>query len=306
MKVAVVTTTYNRKEYLGKLYCSLKHQLFKDFTWIIVDDGSTDNTEAWVSEILNNDCELNCRYFYKKNSGKGSALNYAFEKCPDIDFFLVVDSDDQLIDTAMDSVTKTIELFQSDESVGAIFFQYRNKNGVELSNIVKGAKKNKNIIVENRYEYDYKYKKIDGCIGYYSRTIHKYRYPEFEGENYIGPIVIQMMMAKEYKIAFSPEIIGIADYLEGGLSKSGRKLRLKNPLGMIIYCGLQQSPLNKSVASRMKYAVAAQAYAALCQESKICIVENNIPESYLKRWAFLPGVFLAAIWKWKYLNDNNG
>ena len=53
MKFTIFTPTFNRKELLGKLYSSLQNQTYRDFEWLIVDDGSTDGTEERVKEFIN-------------------------------------------------------------------------------------------------------------------------------------------------------------------------------------------------------------------------------------------------------------
>lgn len=78
------------------------------------------------------------------------------------------------------------------------------------------------------------------------RAVKKYKYPDFDGEKYIGPTVIQMEMAEEYKMVFSPQVIGVAKYLEGGLSKAGRKLRIKNPKGMLYYSQINDQIILKT------------------------------------------------------------
>ena len=78
MKFTIFTPTYNRRELLKKLYESLKKQVYKDFEWIIVDDGSTDGTEGAVKEFISENI-LDIKYFYKKNEGKQRAYNLGVE-----------------------------------------------------------------------------------------------------------------------------------------------------------------------------------------------------------------------------------
>ncbi len=73
MKFTIFTPTYNRKELLTNLYESLKNQTYKDFEWIIVDDGSSDGTELSVRQFLDEKI-LNIKYFYKENGGKTTSV----------------------------------------------------------------------------------------------------------------------------------------------------------------------------------------------------------------------------------------
>ncbi len=295
MNISILTPTYNRADLLKRLYKALLTQTDKDFVWIIVDDGSTDNTEETVRRWIASESEFEIRYLKKINSGKSSALNLAFESCRDIDFFAVIDSDDIAIPQAVETIKNKAKQYSANEIVGAIFFRYQNVDNSLLCLSKKSILTEEKILT--RYEHDAKYTKDDGCFGYYKRVTDNYRYPEYPNEKYVGPTVLQMAMARQYKIAFTEDVVGIAEYQDGGLTRSGRKLRIKNPLGMIHYSGLLQDKINPSLKSRIKYAISAQAYASLCPYTKKQLFEMGIPKSYLKFWAKPFGMLLALRWK---------
>ena len=77
MLITVFTPTYNRAYILPKLFESLKRQSFRDFEWIIVDDGSTDNLESLVSEWIVNESEFQIEYYRKENGGMYTACYVA-------------------------------------------------------------------------------------------------------------------------------------------------------------------------------------------------------------------------------------
>jgi glycosyltransferase involved in cell wall biosynthesis len=91
----VFTPTYNRSHTLHRVYESLKVQTYGDFEWLIIDDGSTDNTyeliEQWQKENL-----FPIRYFYQENSGKHIAFNRGVREAKG-ELFLTLDSDDGCI-----------------------------------------------------------------------------------------------------------------------------------------------------------------------------------------------------------------
>lgn len=101
-KITVFTPTYNRGNLLRCVYESLQKQTYKDFEWVIVDDGSTDETERIVTE-LKNEAKFPIIYKKKKNEGKHIAIN---EGCclARGEWFFIVDSDDYLTDDALDAV----------------------------------------------------------------------------------------------------------------------------------------------------------------------------------------------------------
>lgn len=289
-EIVIVTPSYNRKEFLKKLYNSLLKQDNYDFKWLIIDDGSTDDTGNYIQKLID-DNYIKIEYHYKGNGGKCRALNYAFELVENDTFLLIVDSDDILLPDGVSKVKRSVEKFNK-ENIGAIFFLYELTNGKRIL----GSKNELNTtIVSDRYEYNRLYGQHDGCIGYYSRAIKKYKYPEFEGETYVGPTVIQLAMSREFSIVFTPKVVGIAEYQPNGLTKKGRKLRINNPKGMIRYAELQMSS-NNSFLIRFKYAISVWAYLRLGKLS----VANPLqifPNRKIALLSYLPGIILFKRWK---------
>lgn len=96
--ITVVTPSYNRFHTLPALYNSLQAQTSKCFEWLIVDDGSTDDTEALVETFIPDNYKL--RYIKKENGGKHTALNVAFLNVY-TPLTFIVDSDDVLTPDAI-------------------------------------------------------------------------------------------------------------------------------------------------------------------------------------------------------------
>lgn len=289
-KIVILTSSYNRVKTLPKLYDSLKKQNHKKFDWLIVDDGSQDETETLVSEIVNDNI-INVKYLYQDNSGKAKALNYGFEQADYASVFVVVDSDDYLLPTAVETIADYLEKFENDNEIGAFFFYYKTPDGKVIK--PSGITIESDIIL-TRYHYNNIYKLNDGCVCYLNRSVKEYKYPEYEDEKYIGPTVIQLEMAKKYKILFSSKVVGVAEYLEGGLSKSGRQLRLKNPLGMMHYCNLMISP-EASVVTQIKYAISIWPYARNANKTFFDVLKM-VKRPVLLSLTFIPGQFLLALW----------
>ena len=99
MILTVFTPTYNRAKHLHLCYQSLVSQEFKDFEWLIIDDGSTDNTKE-VVEKFQLDNRIKIRYIYQENAGKQAAWNKAVLEAFET-YFIGVDSDDKLIDNSL-------------------------------------------------------------------------------------------------------------------------------------------------------------------------------------------------------------
>lgn len=104
-RITVFTPTFNRANTLYRVFNSLESQTFKDFNWIIVDDGSTDNTKDVVQTFINKST-FEIKYFYKENGGKHTAINLALTKT-DSEFFLIADSDDSFRSDALETFYNT-------------------------------------------------------------------------------------------------------------------------------------------------------------------------------------------------------
>ena len=118
MKFTVFTPTFNRKELLGKLYTSLQNQTYRDFEWLIVDDGSTDGTEDRVKEFIN-EKKLDIRYFHTENGGKQRAYNFGVEKAEG-ELFICLDSDDEYVETGLETILKYWEKYEKNDEIAGM------------------------------------------------------------------------------------------------------------------------------------------------------------------------------------------
>lgn len=149
--VTILTPTYNRGYCLDKLYLSLTSQTNKNFEWLVIDDGSTDDTEAVISDfILEN--KINIRYYKKNNGGKHTALNYGINMI-ESKLIFIVDSDDWLINTAIDVINEYYVKYSSKKICGFSFLRAFPDGKINVSfgrNDDYVASYNKVRIYENR------------------------------------------------------------------------------------------------------------------------------------------------------------
>lgn len=101
--ITVFTPTYNRAYCLHQCYESLKRQTNKDFLWLVIDDGSTDDTKELVSKWIEQTSDFEIRYAYKENGGLHTGYNAAIERL-DTELAVCVDSDDYLTDDAIATI----------------------------------------------------------------------------------------------------------------------------------------------------------------------------------------------------------
>lgn len=245
-KITVFTPTYNRAYILHNLYHSLQRQSSYDFEWLIVDDGSIDNTEELVNEWINEKNNFNIRYYKKENGGKCRAINYALDLALG-ELFFTVDSDDYLTDNAIEKIIEWESLIEDKKSYCGI-----------AGNLGYSKNETPNTLFNDDY-YDGtlldRYKTIDGerAIVFYTETHKRIKYPEFENEKFMTEAVAWNRMAHDgYKIRFYNDIICIYEYLEDGLTKSGSKLFINNPKGYGLWLKEKAIFENLSILNKIK------------------------------------------------------
>ena len=223
--VTVFTPTYNRAYILGDLYHSLQRQTCMDFEWLIVDDGSADDTEALVASWQGEENPFPIRYVYQENGGKCRAINRGLKEANGRLFF-TVDSDDYLTDDAIEKVIRWDgELPQDGHFCG--YVGNRGTTPTQTPNrLFPGGYLDGTAL--DRYD------QVDGerAFVFYTEIHRKYLYPEFPGEKFLTEAVTWDLMAHDgYKMRFYNDIIWIWEYKDDGLTRAGYRVFLENPQG---------------------------------------------------------------------------
>lgn len=224
-KVTLFTATYNRGYILETLYRSVQRQTMRDFEWLIVDDGSSDDTEQLVKQWIKESNDFPIRYYKQENSGKCRAINKGMSLANGKLFF-VVDSDDYLTDDALEKIVS----WERHLPKGARYC------GV-AGNLGTSEKETTNTMFTGGF-YDGslldRYSNVDGerAMAFYTTIHRRYPYPSFDGEKFMTEAIAYNRMAHdEYKMRFFNDIICIYEYLDDGLTKAGNAIFLKNPKG---------------------------------------------------------------------------
>ena len=183
-KFTIFTPTYNRAKLLKELYKSLKLQSYKNFEWLIVDDGSTDNTYEIVREFqLEKIIEI--KYIKKENGGKQRAYNLGVENARG-ELFICLDSDDTYVENALEIILKYWEKYSNDLEIAGMGYLSCYPDGRVI-----GTEFPKNEMLSNQFEIYYNYK-VSGDKGLMFRTkiLKNYKFPEIEDEKFITEAVV--------------------------------------------------------------------------------------------------------------------
>lgn len=246
MKVTVFTPTYNRAYIIEQLYRSLQRQICTDFEWLVVDDGSTDNTKDLFEKWKKEENPFPVRYYYTENGGKHCAINRGLELAKG-ELFFTVDSDDYLTDDAIEKVIS----WEVSLPKGERFCGVAGNLGVTADQTPNHIFKSEYVDASPLKRYD----DIDGerAMVFYTAIHRKYPYPVFENEKFMTEAVTWNRMARDgYKIRFYNDIIWIYEYRADGLTKAGGSVFLNNPKGYGLWLREKADIQNMSLKEKLK------------------------------------------------------
>ncbi|WP_051251215.1 glycosyltransferase family 2 protein [Paenibacillus harenae] len=226
--LTVFTPAFNRAYCLHQLYESLQRQTSKDFEWLIVDDGSTDNTESLVNSWIRDNL-VPIRYYRQQNQGMHGAHNTAYEHI-ETELNVCIDSDDYMTDNAVELIVSFWKKHRSDKVCGFIGLDaYTNGQiiGTELPKHMKSS---------TLYDLYYKHGvKGDKKLIYRTELVKDNPYPLFESENYVGLNWKYLLLDQKYELLIMHEILCIVEYLPDGSTKNMLKQYRRNPKGFAFY-----------------------------------------------------------------------
>lgn len=221
-QITVFTPTYNRVSLLPRLYHSLVRQTRQDFKWIIVDDGSSDGTDALVPTWID-EGELEIEYHYKENGGIHTAYNVGIEKA-DTELFICIDSDDYMPDNAVELILDLWNREGNDSVAGIIgldFYIGGNSIGGDLPDI-----KQVHILdLETKYYYKGDTKMV------HRTSLLKEVAPMriFLNEKNFNPIYLFLMIDRKFPLLVLNENLCFVDYQPDGMANNILKQYINSP-----------------------------------------------------------------------------
>lgn len=222
--ITYLTTTFNRRDDLSRLFVSLENQTVKNFLWLVIDDGSTDKTDELV-KTLQKKASFSVIYKYEKNGGKHRALNHAFEylKTP---LTMVIDSDDILLNNCSEVISLYWQKYKNNPKIGSFIFEHGRTSSRDPMEKINGT------FIAPRFEFTEKNKKFgDFNDVFFTKFLKDFRFPEFEGENFIAETPLYYEFSKKHESLFIGKVIAVGNYKEGGLTSQIRQLKINNYKG---------------------------------------------------------------------------
>lgn len=226
--LTVFTPAYNRAYSINKCYESLRRQTNKKFKWLVVDDGSTDNTKELILK-WKEEATFEINYIYKKNGGMHTAHNIAYENI-DTELNVCIDSDDYMSDNAVEKIIELWKERKSNNIAGLAGLDIKENGDLIGTKFPPGLEESTLFDLYNKHGI-----KGDKKLVYRTDLTKDYKYPEFENEKYVGLDYKCHKIHEKYNLALVNEVFCIVEYLDDGSSKNMLNQYIKNPKGWCFY-----------------------------------------------------------------------
>ncbi len=283
MLISVITPTYNRAYILSKCYESLVNQISQDFEWIVVDDGSSDNTEELVKSFVEED-KIKIKYIKQDNGGKHIAHNTAVLNSEG-ELVVCLDSDDVLTE---DAVAVAIDFWQKNaqpHNTGILA-----KRGDMVARKPICAELPEGVNECTMFDLTNKHGFYGDTILFFRRELlEKNLFKSFEGERFIPETNMYIEIDKFGKMLLLDKVLYLCEYLPDGLTAKYHQLLVKNPNGTADTY-YKQMCMAKDFKTKLKYAVLANIYKSLSEnkkelqftQNKALLRLSSIPASIIK------------------------
>lgn len=277
--ITVFTPTYNRSNCIHKCYESLKKQTSFNFKWLIIDDGSSDNTKEVIEQWMREETLFEIRYDYKENGGLHTAYNRGIELA-DTELFVCIDSDDWMPADAIEKIEKTWNRIKDKGYVGIMGID-RYENGDCVGGVFP-----KNVTEMYLYEKLTKYE-IPGDKKMIHRTdlLKKVApMPTFDGEKNFNPSYMMYQLDQFGKLYVTNDCFCIVDYQPDGMSSNIYKQYRNSPNSFAETRKLYLQFPNTSAKFKLRHSI---------HYISSCILAKNFVNGILK--SPYPGYAVLAI-----------
>lgn len=264
--ITVFTPTYNRAGLLHRVYESLVRQTNQQFKWLVIDDGSTDETQAVVESFIQED-KIEIAYVYKENGGLHSGYNAAIARL-DTELSVCIDSDDWLPDDAIERILKVWAARKADGIAGLIGLDYAANGKLIGDHLTDGAIINPiDLLASKTNRGDKKYVVRTDC---YKKVAPM---PEFPGEKNFNPHYMILKLSADYRFVAVDAPLCIVDYQPDGMTANQYKQYLNSPKSFAelrrVIMALPNVPIKYLLKTVIHY----------CSSSQLAHNRNYIKES---------------------------
>lgn len=239
--ITVFTPTFNRAYALPKLYKSLCSQTSNQFEWIVVDDGSTDNTKEIVSNWIK-EGKIDLRYIYQPNAGKPAAHNRGVAEAKG-DMFVCVDSDDYLVPDAIKCIMNCIKNIQSKQNLVGILAFKMHADNTPITRLTD------NSVKACTLSGAYKRHGLSGdtMLIFKTDVVRKFEFPVVAGEKFIPEGYLYNKIDKIGELLVLRKCLYVCEYLDDGYTKNVSKLIFNNHKSYVIHINARLKEIDMGI-----------------------------------------------------------
>lgn len=294
LNLTVFTPTFNRAHTLHRLYESLCRQTVMGFIWMVIDDGSSDNTRELVDSFIREN-KIPIRYIYKENGGLYTGYNIAYENI-DTELCVCVDSDDYMPENAVELILNKWRKDGSDKYCGIVGLDFYADTNTPIAGYFPDGLKEcfyLDLYIKNIHRGDSKYvmrtqlmKDVAPMIG-------------FPGEKDFNPGYMFMQVGDDRPLLVLNENLCFVDYASGGnMSAEIWKQYRRSPNSFAKMRELEMGLKRSTVANRLRCAMHYVAESFLARNYSFLKVTHH---KTIVALSTIPGIllFLLILWKTK-------
>lgn len=275
MMLSIITPIYNRASLLPRICDCLCSQSSKDFEWIIVDDGSTDNVRAVVEKMQPEGFTV--RLFQKVNGGKHTAVNMGIKEAKG-ELTLILDSDDELPEDAVATVLDKYKTIKDNANFAGVCGYMAHRDGKIIGYPFVETDSSE---IELRYRY---HVNGDMCEVFKTNVLREFPFLELKGERFCPESLVWNRIARKYRLHVFPKVIYLRDYIDGGLTDNIVRIRMQSPIAsMMTYA--EMALLDIPWRQKMKAAINYYRFKACLSAKHASEVGCSIPA-------------LSPSWRW--------
>ena len=293
MKISVLTPTFNRASFLERVYRSLlkNKECIQNIEWLIMDDGSTDNTKS-VIEKLKDENEIEIKYYYQENQGKMVAINKLVGQATG-DLIIDCDSDDYFTKDAFKVIKEEFEKHKEEKNIYGLCFLKYDQNGKNMGN---NFKKEKTTMFDLYFKEGETGEK---AIVFYADIRKQYKHELENKERFITEARMYHKMDEKYQMICINKPIMICEYQEKGYTKNIMKEFKENPYGYYKYFQeILQKNMNGVTFKKRVYVIKHYILFAYLTKSKNNTKNiKDIKNKVLYLLLYIPGILKSKIFK---------
>ncbi|MDR2646726.1 MAG: glycosyltransferase family 2 protein [Oscillospiraceae bacterium] len=228
--LTVFTPTFNRAKLLARCYASMCRQTCQDFVWLIIDDGSFDETRRLAEQWRNERHGFDLRYIYQQNQGMHGAHNTAYTNIT-TELNTCIDSDDWMPDDAVEKILTFWANAPKDDAVSGLAGLDVTADGAVIGTAFPDGLRRASL-----YDCYHRYGvRGDKKLVYRSDLTRQFPYPRFAGEKYIGLDLKYMQLDQTHRLLLFNQPLAVVEYQRDGSSRNMFKQYRRNPRGFLHY-----------------------------------------------------------------------